>query len=162
MSRLLERIWYACRAVRNSVRTRYYRLLFKKLGKGSMIYGKILVYAPHQIIVGKHTTINPGVMLNATEAFITIGDYVRISPYALIGTGGLRVEQDYKHRKHKGGPVTIHNGAWVGTNALVLPGVTLGEGCVVGAGAVVTKDVPPFTIVAGVPAKPLRKYKPSE
>jgi acetyltransferase-like isoleucine patch superfamily enzyme len=53
-------------------------------------------------------------------------------------------------------PVRVHDGADIGVNAVLLPGVTVGKGAIVGAGAVVTKDVAPYAIVAGVPAKFLR------
>ena len=54
-------------------------------------------------------------------------------------------------------PVTIENDVWVGANAVILPGVTIGNHCVVAAGAVVTKDVPPHSLVAGVPAKVIKQ-----
>jgi acetyltransferase-like isoleucine patch superfamily enzyme len=55
----------------------------------------------------------------------------------------------------RGGPVSVGDRAWIGFRAIVLPGVTIGEGAVVGAGGVVSRDVPPFTIVAGNPARPI-------
>ena len=55
------------------------------------------------------------------------------------------------------GPITIEDDAWLGTGAIVMPNTTIGQGSVVGAAALVLEDVPPFTIVAGVPAKPIRK-----
>jgi acetyltransferase-like isoleucine patch superfamily enzyme len=55
------------------------------------------------------------------------------------------------------GPITIKEDAWLGTGVIILPNVTIGEGAVVGAGSVVNKNVPPFTVVAGVPARPVRK-----
>lgn len=55
------------------------------------------------------------------------------------------------------GPIVIEDDAWLGTGVIVMPNITIGEGAVVGAGSVVNRDVPPFTVVAGVPAKPIRK-----
>lgn len=55
------------------------------------------------------------------------------------------------------GPITIGDDAWLGTGAILLPNITIGQGAVVGAGSVVITDVPPFTVVAGVPAKPIKK-----
>ena len=55
------------------------------------------------------------------------------------------------------GRIVIEDDAWLGTGAIVLPNVTIGEGAIIGAGSVVISDVPPFTVVAGVPAKPIRK-----
>lgn len=55
------------------------------------------------------------------------------------------------------GPIKIKDDAWLGTGVIVLPNVTIGEGAIIGAGSVVNRDVPPFTVVAGVPARPIRK-----
>ena len=54
--------------------------------------------------------------------------------------------------------VGIGNSVWIGERAIILKGVTIGEGAIIGAGSVVTKDVPPYTIVAGVPARPIKQY----
>jgi len=62
----------------------------------------------------------------------------------------------------KTGKVVIQDKAWIGFNAIILKGVTIGEGAIVGAGSVVTKDVPPFTIVAGNPARVVRELGPDE
>jgi galactoside O-acetyltransferase len=59
-------------------------------------------------------------------------------------------------------PVKIQDKVWIGFNAIVLKGVTIGEGAVVGAGAVVTRNVPAYTVVAGNPARPIRELTPSE
>jgi len=84
---------------------------------------------------------------------LAIGDHVSISPEVAILTAshgvndpGFRVEIR---------PVVIEDHVWIGTRAMILPGVRLGRGSVVAAGAVVTRDVPPLTVVAGVPAKPV-------
>jgi acetyltransferase-like isoleucine patch superfamily enzyme len=58
-------------------------------------------------------------------------------------------------------PVIIQNGVWLASRAVILRGVTLGEGCIVAAGAVVTRSVEPFTVVAGVPAQAIRKLNPA-
>ena len=57
-------------------------------------------------------------------------------------------------------PIRIGNDVWIGANATVLPGVTIGDGAVVAAGAVVTRDVEPLTVVGGVPARPLKRIEP--
>jgi maltose O-acetyltransferase len=63
-------------------------------------------------------------------------------------------DQGYTHA-----PIKIEDDVWVGFQAIILPGVTIGRGSIVGAGAVVTKDVPPYTVVVGVPARPLRQRR---
>ena len=72
------------------------------------------------------------------------------------------MDRDYhstSHDKKIMKPVLIGNNVWVGCRAIILKGVTIGEGAVVAAGAVVTKDVPPFTLVAGNPARVIREVK---
>ena len=89
---------------------------------------------------------------------MTIGDKVRIGLRVNIITNN-HVFMDHKRPIMEQGstcaPVIIENDVWIGVNVTVLPGVTVGEGSVIGAGAVVTKDVNPYTVVAGVPARKL-------
>jgi chloramphenicol O-acetyltransferase type B len=102
-----------------------------------------------------------------------IGDYVCIGAEAVILMGG-----NHTHRTdwfslypfaevildaYKGkGATTIADGAWIGMRAMLMPGITIGEGAVIASGAIVTKDVAPYTIVAGNPAKPIRQRFPAE
>jgi len=65
--------------------------------------------------------------------------------------------QETQYTGDKEGKILIQDDAWIGAGAIILPNVTIGRGVVVGAGAVVTKDVPPYTVVAGVPAKEIKK-----
>ncbi|MBL9156704.1 MAG: acyltransferase [Verrucomicrobiales bacterium] len=81
---------------------------------------------------------------------IHVGENVSIGPEATILTLGH--DPRSPGFEDKGGPVKIGDHVWIGYRAIILPGIEIGEGAVVGAGAVVTKDVPPFTIVAGNPA----------
>lgn len=74
---------------------------------------------------------------------------------------GLGVDADFLERR-RGRPVTIGHDVWIGHGAVILPGVMIGNGAVVGANAVVRHDVPPFTVAAGVPARPLRHRFPAE
>jgi maltose O-acetyltransferase len=92
---------------------------------------------------------------------VTIGDRVSIAPRVTLVTSS--------HPNHSRirpfapvarGPVTIEDDAWVGAGAVILPGVCIGRGAVVGANSVVTEDVPPLTIVVGLPARPLRQLSP--
>ena len=104
-----------------------------------------------KVSVGDNSVINFGTFIDGRQFDVTIKANVSIGPEAAILTLG--------HDTHSadflavGGPVTIENRAWIGFRAIILPGVTIGEGAVVAAGAVVSRDVAPFTVVAGVPAK---------
>jgi acetyltransferase-like isoleucine patch superfamily enzyme len=106
--------------------------------------------------MGKNSVINQKCRLD-NRGFITIGDNVSISAEVCI----LTADHDPQSRDFSGTirPVTIEDYVFIGTRAMILPGVTLAKGSFIAAGAVVTKNVEPFTIVAGVPAKPIGKRR---
>lgn len=102
--------------------------------------------------IGPHTTINQNCRLDSRGGLM-IGSDVSISPHVHILTADHDLASpDFKGREL---PVRIGNRAFIGSRAIILPGVTLGEGCGVGSGSVVTKDVEPGAIVAGSPARPI-------
>jgi acetyltransferase-like isoleucine patch superfamily enzyme len=86
---------------------------------------------------------------------ITVGSRVLIAAGAAIVSVGHPIRPP-RWGVTIGNPIVIGDEVWIGINAVVLPGVTIGEGAIVAAGAVVTKDVPPYSIVAGVPAKVIK------
>ncbi len=107
--------------------------------------------------IGKQVWIGPQSYLDARD--LIIEDYVGWGPGAkVLGSShtGLPIDVPIIQTDLEIKPVKVETGADIGMNALLLPGVTIGKGSIVGAGAVVTKDVPPYAIVAGVPAKFLR------
>ena len=116
---------------------------------------------PFHTDCGKNIHIGENVFINANctmqdQGGIFIGDNVLIGHNACILT--LNHNEDPQKRANLlPSPVKIGNGAWLGSNVTVLPGITIGDGAIVAAGAVVTKDVEPNTIVAGIPAKLVRK-----
>jgi acetyltransferase-like isoleucine patch superfamily enzyme len=107
-----------------------------------------------KIAVGNHTVVNRGVYLDG-RAGVTIGDKVNVSHQVLIQS--LTHDPQCPNFNCEVKPVVIEDYVWLGARALVLPGVTIGKGAIVGAGAVVAKDVPPFTIVVGNPAREVGK-----
>lgn len=135
----------------NSVRNFLYRRLFLvKLGRGSVIHMGAFVEKPRWITVGDHTLINPDCMLDG-RGRLTIGSNVDIAMQVAIFTMAHDInDPDYRP---VAAPVVIEDRVSIFSRATVLPGVRIGEGAVVGAGSVVTKDVQPYTVVAGVPAK---------
>ena len=102
------------------------------------------------IHVKEGTTIGPRVLLDGRKGLF-IGRNVVIAYDSIIWT----LNHDYNDPsfKTKGAPVYIHDYAWICSRSIILPGVTIGEGAVVASNAIVTKDVQPYTIVAGIPAK---------
>ncbi len=89
---------------------------------------------------------------------VKIGDFCMIGPNTLITTVGHPLNPQARRKKlAQAQPVIIGNDVWIGGNCTILPGVKIGDGAVVAAGAVVTQDVPSNTVVAGVPARPIKK-----
>lgn len=94
------------------------------------------------------------------EALVTFGDNVFIGPNVSIYTACHPLEPEERNTGVEWAePVTIGNNVWIGGSATILPGVTIGDNCVIGAGSVVTKDVEPNTVVAGNPAKTIKRIK---
>lgn len=111
------------------------------------------------IFVGKDFIANYNVTI-LDIGKVTIGNNVWIGPNTLITTVGHPISPEGR-KKHLAfqKPITIGNNVWIGGNVAILPGITIGDNSVVGAGAVVTKDVPADCVVAGVPAKIVRKIE---
>jgi acetyltransferase-like isoleucine patch superfamily enzyme len=105
--------------------------------------------------IGRNSRIERNCTLDVRSP-LTIGDNVALSPEVMI-LAGFHDVNDPGFAQSEVGPwaVVIEDHVWIGTRAMILPGVTVGRGAVVAAGSVVTKDVPPLTIVAGAPARPI-------
>ncbi len=132
------------------------------LGKitGSEIDKSTDVFTPLYINYGKHTKIGKNVFINFDCIFldlgcITIEDNVFIAPKVSLLSEGHPVSPENRHSLVPG-HIHLKRNAWIGANATILPGVTIGENVVVAAGAVVSKDVPANTIVGGIPAKVIK------
>ena len=104
--------------------------------------------------VGKNSRIN-GVHISVSNE-VVIGQNVRMAPYTVIMDNDYHDINNHFSEGAKS-PIIIKDNVWLALRSTVLKGVTIGEGAVVAAGAVVTKDVPPYTVVAGVPAKVIKK-----
>lgn len=132
------------------------------IGSQSYVQGRF----DGRCIIGNYVWIGPQSYFDARD--LIIEDYVGWGPGAkLLGSThtGLPIDVPIIQTDLEIKPVRIETGADIGMNAVILPGVTVGKGSIVGAGAVVTKDVPPFAVVAGVPARFLRwreGYQPLE
>ena len=105
---------------------------------------------------------NSGVGINC-EVYgpVIIGNDVMMGPEVVIYTSGHKYDRTDVPMMEQGStepePVVIGNDVWIGRRAMIMPGVRIGDGCVIGAGAVVTKDIPSYSVVGGVPAKVLKK-----
>jgi acetyltransferase-like isoleucine patch superfamily enzyme len=116
------------------------------------------LYCDHglHIRVGRNVFINQACMLMDIGG-IEIGDDVMIGPRVSLLTAGHPLDPGRRRRQIVAAPIVIEHNVWLGAGATVLQGVTVGSDAVVAAGTVVTRDVPPRTLVAGVPAQVLRK-----
>lgn len=163
----------------------YIRLLaplYQHRGRHSKIYGSVRMDTPpyRRFSLGKRSVIESFSCINNAVGDVLIGDHTRIGIHnTIIGpvtignhvnlAQGITVTalnhnfSDLNKRIDEQGistqPVTISDDVWIGANAVILPGVTIGQHAVVAAGAVVTKDVPPYSIVAGIPAKVIKSLK---
>ncbi|MDE6003509.1 MAG: acyltransferase [Prevotella sp.] len=160
----------------------YIRLLtplYQHRGRGSKIYSSVRLDCPpnRRLFLGRQSVIESYCCINNAVGDVVIGDHTRIGIHnTIIGpvcignhvnlAQGITVTalnhnfEDTTKRIDEQGistkPVIIGDDVWIGANAVVLPGVTIGRHCVVAAGAVVTKDVPDHSVVGGVPAKILK------
>ena len=113
--------------------------------------------------IGKDVFIGEDLIIsdNLHDKNVFIGDRASIAPrVTLVTSSGPNMSKIEPYvNVVNGGKIGIENDAWIGAGAIILPDVTIGEGAVVGAGAVVINDVPPYTVVAGVPAKVIKKLE---
>jgi acetyltransferase-like isoleucine patch superfamily enzyme len=124
-----------------------------RLGENSYIAGH--AYVTGEVTTGSDCTVNPYATVRGR---ITLGDGVRIGAHSsLLGFNhGFAPDRPVHRQPLTSKGITVGDDVWIGSNVVVLDGVTIGDHCVVGAGAVVTKDLPPWTVAAGNPARPLR------
>ncbi|MFN3491410.1 MAG: acyltransferase [Anaerolineales bacterium] len=160
----------------------YFSKRFKKLGANSHLGMGLLVYDPQNIkigenfsirrnsvlgaingelVIGNNVSIAENVTVNASEkGKIILGNYVLIAPNTVLRASDhvtTRADQTIREQGHTGGEIIVEDDVWIGANCVVVAGTRIGKGAVIAAGAVVTKDVEPYTIVGGVPAKFLKK-----
>lgn len=128
-----------------------YRLFGVSIGKGSTIHMFASFYDPRNISIGEDTIIGEWAVLDG-RATLQIGDHVDIASNVMIYNAEHDVHSE-DFTKARTDRVVIEDYVFIGPRAIILPGVTLGRGAVVAAGAVVVKDVAALTIVGGVPAK---------
>lgn len=147
---------------------RKFRMLLIKmsvgsLGEGSVLYPGVKLSFPEHVFIGKAVSIAPGVVLGASsQGTITIGDRCAIA----AGTRFVTPTHDYNILPISSvginKSIIIGNDVWIGTAAIILPGVSINDGAVIAAGAVVTKDVPRDCVVGGIPAKIIKQLDPHD
>ncbi|MGY1631530.1 acyltransferase [Geodermatophilus sp. SYSU D01186] len=167
-------------------RTRLIRRSFAAFGEHSVAYGPLRLSGPANMAIGSRVFLGPGCWLEAApetdrpgEVVLQLGDRVSVSGLTTVSAVRSVVIEDsvliargvyisdHSHGIHGDlpirdqgitgvAPVRVERGAWLGQNAVVLPGVVIGRGAVVGANSVVSRDVPPRTVAVGAPARIVR------
>jgi len=117
------------------------------------------------IYIGNKSWIGINSVLMSGQGGLFIGNNVILAPNVIIVTG----DHDFKNiaattaeQQYIGRPIHIHDNVWIGANAVIVGGVTIGKHSVIAAGSVVTKDVPAYTVVGGVPAKTIERFNDNE
>lgn len=147
---------YLCNHVINRIpirgaRMAAYRRLGVRIGAGSTILMSTEMHRSEDLIIGRNTIINQHCFLDGRGG-LRIGDNVNVSSHVLLVAGTHDV-QDGANFSASVKPIIIDDYVWLCTKAMILPGVTVGYGAIVAAGAVVTRDVEAYAIVAGTPAR---------
>lgn len=179
LAELLDRFRTGSGEVDRLIRRAVWRALAKRFGQGIAVGAGVRFKHPETFDIGDGVFIGDEVYIQGREGgTCVIGDHVWIGPQSYLDARDLTIEEyvgwgpgaKVLGSTHTGAPadtpiiqtdleiraVRINAGADIGVNAVILPGVTVGRGSVIGAGSVVTSDVPPFAIMAGVPARFLR------
>jgi acetyltransferase-like isoleucine patch superfamily enzyme len=178
----MKRQIYKYKELLRTVRARLRVYLVRAQGGGNIhpkcLFGRgVAIERPWNVRMGSRCVLQPFVWLNVGGdgarldigefTFIGRGTEIEVSRKVTIGVGGLIAPgvfiTDHNHSMKLGapmyvqpcvaGPVEIGDDVWIGANSVILPGVRIGAGAVVAAGAVVNRDVPPYTVVGGVPAR---------
>ena len=178
MTSMIPHVWHQGRAV---VRARWYLRDADSVGSRVRLQGKPRVINRGRMLIGQrvrldstaatlelvteadgvldvedHVFLNFGCNIAATK-LIRIGAYSLLGPYCMLMDNSYHcVEPERRLERPESQPIILEPNVWLGARTIVLPGITIGEGSCVGAGSVVTKDVPRRTFVAGVPAQTVR------
>lgn len=133
------------------------RRFFRSVGKECYVEPPLHANWGRNTSVGDYFYANFNLTL-VDDTYITIGSHVMIGPNVTLSTAGHPVDPDRRRNVAQFNiPITIGDNVWIGANVVVLPGVSIGENSVVGAGSIVTKDIPPNVVAVGNPCRVLRE-----
>ena len=139
-----------------------YRPFFASVGKHLRVHDNVLIKYPDEITLGDHVTVNPGCIL-AGKGGLAIGSEAMIGAGTKIVTTShvsASTEIPMRQQGMVTSPVVIADDVWFGFDVKVLPGATIGRGAIIGAGAVVTGEIPAWSVAAGVPARVVSRRQP--
>lgn len=167
MLKLLGKLFFSFDRFKNRCISAYYLGRFKSRG-GAIYIGKNCIFTPEHISCGDHVYIGANCVFQSAHGEIEIGNHVMFGPGVHIHGGNHKTSEigvymdEVKKEQGIDGRVVIEDDVWVGSNAIILHGVHIGEGAVIGAGSVVTKDVEPYSIVVGNPGKKVKDRFPGQ
>lgn len=149
--------------IANLLFTKFITLQLGKHGKGCYFIPFSKFFIPKNITLGENVFINQQCII-AADGKITIGNNVNIGFRVMLITSNDELYTDpvSHHRDRYFEPIVIEDNVWIGSGAVILPGVTIGKGSIVAAGAVVTKDIPSYTLVGEVPARIIKKVNSND
>lgn len=160
-SKLGEAVWYLVKCTfflspfpwPSSTRVRLLRMFGAQVGHGVLIKPRVNIHFPWKLKIGEHAWIGEEVFILNFEP-VTIGSHVCVSQRAFLCAGN----HDFRDvaMSYRNAPITIGDGAWVGAQCFVGPGISIGEDAVATAGSIVVCDIPPNTICGGNPCVPLK------
>lgn len=145
-------------------RRKIFRSMIESCGEHVSVPNEFRLFG-NKLRVGNRVVLGEGFLFMCLNAPIILGDNTTLGPQVTMITGDHRIDVVGKYMNEVGEadklpendrPIVIEGDAWIGANTTILKGVTVGEGAVIAAGALVNKDVPPYAVVGGVPAKVLR------
>lgn len=142
------------------VRNLCYRVALKKMGGHSNIADGVTIADPTRVSIGDYVSIHEYTFIGAFGE-VTIGDYVMIATGCSIISDSHKFDRKDIPMRRQGitaNPVIIGNNVWLGCNSVILGGVKIGDGAVIGAGAVVTRDIPENAVAVGVPCR-VKRYR---
>jgi len=157
LSKLLRVFIRYLDGVKRRINKFYYGVMLESLGVGCQIDSNVRMYGSNNITIGSNCIINRDVIIQSCDgAKINISNDVTLSYGVKIITGALDYKNITTDRKHVSQDVSISKNVWIGANAVILPGINIGECVVVAAGSVVTRNVDAYSLVGGVPAKVIK------
>ena len=138
--------------VRREYNYDYWKRRLQLLGEDVLFYKYVVIHSPEKVSIKSHSRIGDYVLIWGGGE-VEIGEGVLIAAHSVITSEGHDPNADSFRDSSYSGKVTIKDNVWLGAGVYVLPGVTIGENCIVGAGTIVTKDIPANSIAIGNPAK---------
>jgi acetyltransferase-like isoleucine patch superfamily enzyme len=141
------------------VRKDFYKTTMAFCGDGVQIYPYVVIHGPENVRIGSGSSLNSFIHIWGNGG-VTIGDRVMIASHTIITSLTHDYTQVDMTKTYIPKPVTIEDDVWIGSNAIILPGVKIGRGSVIGAGSIVTSDIPPYALAYGIPAKVMKSRPP--